>query len=61
MIVRILISRAGHNWADEPGKIRDMDDSEALALIKAGQAEQVEVATLTPSESASLKRNPIKR
>lgn len=41
MRVRLLTSRAGYNFSQEPGDEIDVDAKEAKRLIESGQAEPV--------------------
>ena len=50
MKVRLLTSRAGVNWFEDEGDVVEMSNSEALTMIRAGQAEAV---TDEPAEDSS--------
>jgi hypothetical protein len=41
MKIKLLIGRAGIDFSNNPGDIIDVPDSEAAAMIEAGQAEAV--------------------
>jgi hypothetical protein len=41
MKVKLLCSRAGRDFSNSAGEVVDVEEKEALAMIKAGQAESV--------------------
>ena len=63
MKVKLLVSRAGHNFSQIAGEVVDVDDAEAKRMIDAGQAVPVEAekATAGPhtaAKSVKRKRKP---
>lgn len=56
MKVKLLISRVGVNFSQNRGEIIEVDEAEAMRMIKADQAEPVTVKETATKKPATKKR-----